>query len=255
MVSKINIFYPHLKCLLEVAEGINFSQLLISTINTEPAKMVLLFLSRRSIKSAYAFILLDKRGYGEDVYPILRSILENTINIKFIYSQNECDLWAERYIEYQNVLSKKTANNYLKHGEKDNLISFIREKCSELDQEISSLKSKYGSNFGDYPYTWSGKTIRQMARDCKMEYYYDVIYNFWSDFCHGNIRSSNGYMESINNQIKFIERKTHVHDREYCALFDFIYKTVEIVNDKANLNLSKTLESIKSEFVKAAKYS
>jgi len=240
---------------LFVDDALRLSDALISRYReVEPAadnaQLVMIFLITKSRVSAKAALQLLKNGFRLDAQCVLRAIFETILNMTFIMQQDNPNHWAERYVEFQIVSSLSYAKKAIKHGKNAELVEKAIERKGECEKELSELKEKYGKDFGEYPHTWHGRKIKEVAKDCKMETHYDIVYSIWSDFVHTSIQSSRNYTEEINGEIRVFERLDYKCDAELASLYEFLMITNERLNKEFKLGAIDKIEALNKRFVK-----
>ncbi len=147
-------------------------------------------------------IELIKKGYGVDAMIIVRSMLNNLINCKWIMSSKQ-KTKAKNFIKYNFVLRKRfldIAKEYPK--QKSHFLKILTE-----EKEIISSYKKVEELFTKDINKWSGISIKRMAKEANLGWDYDFIYNLASSLEHSDITSLNQHIESIDDANKLFRFK------------------------------------------------
>lgn len=234
--------YPLLSRLQELSEK------LVLTLN-EPTcekEVLLLFAITKSNKTLNAVMLLCRNGFGEDAAILSRSLFELTLNIEYIFSQED-DYLAKRFFAY-DWIERKEMHDYLKttpsfdpSKEKLNLIDNIEEEAKKA-QEIYKFK-KYGG--------WSDKTTREMAIFCNCLNIYSTAYRLQCSLSHPNPRSSNHFFKETKDGLTLDAGPSNNFIKEsLVSTFTAFFEIVNRVNIYFEKEFEKDIHEIGDEFKK-----
>lgn len=155
-----------------------------------PQKKIFLFFLTRGIKSFNAIELLCRNGYGQDSATLLRSLLENLISIRYILCDPAAaDKKTYRFVNYKWVIFKR----FLSEDKAADERNLIIDKYEAYKKENNIISDKA-------LLTWSGKTVKDMAKAVDKELYeeYDAVFRFCSRFSHPSIVGDKEYINYEN---------------------------------------------------------
>lgn len=203
--------------LFEFSDEINhFTSSLLNEFNNRRIKLfdlpayqrIFLFIVTRSIKTYASILVLCKAGYGQDVSTLLRSLLENLVTAKYIiHDPSTADEKARRFVAYKWVIFKRqlpeqekmfrTANSEQKNE--------LYEKKQKIQKKVDEFKVNFQITSDKALITWSGKSIRDMAKkvDHKLLDEYEKTFRLCSRFSHPSILGDNEYLIQDNNNLIF----------------------------------------------------
>lgn len=150
----------------------------------------------KTVTTFYAISALCDIGYGQDAIVLVRTMLENLINYRYI--NQEPEERGQLFIEFDYIKAKKRLRTYS---------VLFPEK--EIDPEkIKVIEENYFSVIDNYPKSkscflqWSGKNNADMAKACDLENLYLMIYPLASSFAHGGSDSTIDYIQKGHRGFK-----------------------------------------------------
>ncbi|MFA5038824.1 MAG: DUF5677 domain-containing protein [Candidatus Omnitrophota bacterium] len=216
--------------ILRLLEAFNQKGLRLSQV--APHKRILLLFFTRAIKTFNAIRFLCEAGYGQDVSILLRSFLENLISTKYILSDPlSADQKAARFVGYKWVMLKRQRAEKPQSGltqEQGEEADFINKQFAEFKQKNNIISDKA-------LLTWSGRSIRDMARfsDQKLLDEYDKNFRTCSRFSHPSILGDDAYVQDAGDILKFspLPSSSGVEGPlrsaiDYMEEFSLLFKTV-----------------------------
>lgn len=163
----------------------------------------LLYLAIQVANLHEAIELLASRGFGREAGILLRSMFEATVNVMWI--AQDPDVRLDRYAAYRYYAAEqyRDLGERLPHREEQPLEQRRQyEKESEqARQEANKVKEQYGFRKGTY---WSGKPLKEMAKEVGWLHRYEALYKIYSDIIHSNIGSSQDFVSSNESGAIFI---------------------------------------------------
>lgn len=169
---------------------------------------ILLFILTRSIKTYSSIIILCKLGYGQDVATLLRGLLENLITAEYIlHNPKTANQLAERFVAYKWVIFKRTLpeqEKEVKTESKNKKQEFYKRKALVL-KNVEDFKKKFSVTSDRALLTWSGKTVRDMARGVSSDLLadYELTFRQCSKFSHPSILGDQEYMIQDDKSLIF----------------------------------------------------
>lgn len=203
--------------LFDFSDDINrFTSSLLNDFNNRKIRLfdlpayqrIFLFIVTRSIKTFASILVLCKAGYGQDVSTLLRSLLENLITAKFIiHDPATADEKARRFVAYKWVIFKRQLPEQEKMTktapaeQKNELI----ERKIKIQKKVDEFKKNFHIISDKALITWSGKSIRDMAKkvDHKLLDEYEKTFRLCSRFSHPSILGDNEYLIQDDKNLIF----------------------------------------------------
>jgi hypothetical protein len=155
-------------------------------------RLVVFFVSK-SATSFFAVEKLWRDGLGADAQVLVRTILENAVNLYYIH-QSPQDR-AERFLGYEHMEAYK---------------ELMALKCTGQTSGISpQVEAEIVANYSTYRdvykgrATWSGRNLEEMARACDLGKHYDIVYRYTSGFAHGSPKSTLSYISLSGDTLTF----------------------------------------------------
>lgn len=231
-------------------------------------KRIFLFFLTRALKTYSAICLLCKEGYGQDVSTLLRSLLENLISLKYIiHDPSQADNLAARFVGYKWVIFRRhlpEQERSMRSESQEERDRFYARKELIL-KNVNDFKKKYNIISDKALLTWSGKTVKDMAKmvDEKLMKEYEITFRLCSKFSHPSIISDKEYMISDEESIVFSTLPSFIgvvqnlisavrYTLEFLSIFNQLY---DLKNDEKLRGLEKTFEELcalpkyQSEFI------
>jgi len=183
----------------------------------------LLYLAVQVVNLHEAIELLASRGFGREAGILIRSMFEATVNVMWIAQDPEQRLdrfaayryfAAEQYRDLRGRLPRQTKQSLEERKQ-------YELEGEQIRQESQKAKDQYGFR---REALWSGKPLKEMARDVGWLSRYEAIYKIYSDVSHANIGSSQDFVSGDSTGAVFIQRKAQfahcnpVMREAYCCL-------------------------------------
>ena len=165
----------------------------------KPHQRIFLFILTRSLKTYASIITLCKNGYGQDAATLLRSLLENLITAGYILKDKKtADEKAARFVAYKWIIFKRQ----LPEQEKNlpqmtaHQKQIFMERKKKILEQYEAFKKKFRLRSDQALLTWSGKTVKDMAREIskKLLEEYETTFRLCSRFSHPSILGDQEYM-------------------------------------------------------------
>ncbi len=171
-----------------------FNSKKITLFELSPHKRIFLFFFTRSLKTYLAVCELCRLGFGQDVFSLLRNLLENLISMKYIlHEASLADKKTVRFVEYKWVIFTR----YLEAGSRSAASDPLVRKRDVILEKYKEYKTKYGISSDRALLTWSGKSVRDMAKKVsnKLLEEYETTFRFCSRFSHPSIVGDKEYID------------------------------------------------------------
>lgn len=170
---------------------------------------IFLFILTRSIKTYSSILILCRSGFGQDVATLMRSLLENLITARYIIEGEEksADRLAKRFVAYKWVIFKRQLPEQelaARNGTEQEKNDFLQRKNLVLGK-VAEFKEEFGITSDRALITWSGKSVRDMARKVSRDLLeeYEKTFRLCSRFSHPSILGDNEYLIQNDNQLTF----------------------------------------------------
>src|SRR5579859_3793374 len=137
-------------------------------------------------------------------YLIVRSLFEVDVTSHYITQQPTER--SQRYIEYEHVIRKNTLDAIERHRASTDSswreglqLLYSQEyapKKAQIDADFSRVRARFEDAKGKRITSWSGKSIRAMAKEVDHLEAYDIFYADLSSFAHVNVTVANRFLRS-----------------------------------------------------------
>ena len=184
-------------------------------------KRIFLFILTRAMKSFSAIEILCHKGYGQDVASLLRSLMESLITVRYIMiDPDNADELARRFVEYKWIIFRRTLAEEelaLRTGTEQQIKDFEEKKALILEN-VQTYKRTYGIRSDRALLTWSGKTLKDMARAISKELHheYEKTFRQCSRFSHPTILGDKEYMIQDDKSLSFSPQASGVGVETNC---------------------------------------
>jgi len=169
-----------------------------------------------------ALELLASREYGSEAGIILRAMFEAVVNLLWISKDPEIRL--RRYTAYQIFDSQKyrdmTAKAKTTSNFTDTEIEQIETDFKRLYQDAQKIGQEFGFRRGKH---WSGKGLKEMAREIGWSERYDYLYNIYSDITHSNILSLRDYVAINSSGSMQVDIQPQIEHSKACLSEAYLY--------------------------------
>ncbi|HDP69994.1 MAG TPA: hypothetical protein ENN38_04195 [Actinobacteria bacterium] len=237
----------------------------LSEIKFEPSttfeKITILFFAK-SRKTYWAISTLAGRGFGEDAGILLRSLLENLIDLYWI--SIEPKERSKRFLDfasftYREGFKKLEEDKLHKHrGEQVSLQ--IKEEvlrdCQKIDARILKSFQKYRK--------WAPMGRREMAKEIdrtltnykkihkdEFLFLYDKAYWLLSNTAHLNPFALDDFIKPAGNKLILREQPSKRHIANWLILsFHIFLRIVDKINDVHKIGAEEKIQDLESRFAK-----
>jgi len=198
-----------------------------------------------------ALELLASRECGSEAGIVLRAMFEAVVNLLWISKDPEIRL--KRYTAYQLFDSQKyrdmTAKRKTTSNFTDTEIEQIETDFKRLYQDAQKIGQEFGFKKGKH---WSGKGLKEMAKEIGWSERYDYLYKIYSDITHSNILSLRDYVTVDSSGSMRVNIQPQIEHCKACLSEAYVYLVtafgfldvfldlnMEAVVDKAFLRIPK----------------
>jgi len=137
----------------------------------------------RALRKMKATKCLCWEGLSDDAAELARGMIEILFNLLLITKSGNPEKQAELYLNYFHIVREKLIKTLRKYPV---FLGPIDAKKAEIAEQIKTSAELHRK---DYPKKddWSGMTIKDKAKELRMEKLYDILYSRFSEISHGNI--------------------------------------------------------------------
>jgi len=209
-------------------------------------KFVFFHMMLKAMKSLKAMYELLQLGCVEDAIIILRSIQEILINMLYIQKDpfQRSRLYAEYdfYVRWRRYeLSKEIypAESIAPPEDQPDALSILKREYDRIEKNYRR------------PYSWSGKSILDMARDVQRDKIYELTYAKHSDYVHSNPNSASRYVQEHGDGL-IVDMDPKSEGDFIPEMVDACVHTVEIAklfNQAFNAGFKNDIEELEKEFM------
>ncbi len=230
-----------------------FNERGLSLGDLTPSQRIFLFFWVRAVKTYSSISLLCAKGYGQDVATLLRSLLENMIAIKFILNNPKtADSLAVRFVEYKWIIFKRylpEEEQRIKKASYEIKEKFYK-KSRAISEKVEEFKKKYQIVSDKALITWSGHSIRDMAKMAGHELLeeYDYTFRLCSRFAHSSILGDKDYVHKEEDVLilSSVPSSVGVFDNLKNAI-KYLVEFLMIFNNFYSLDHMQFIDQLKSD--------
>jgi|GEM_PF-2016593 len=238
----------------DLLEDINRQE--IKLFDLPAHKRIFLFILTRAIKTFAAIEVLCRNGYGQDVAALVRSLMESLITAQYIVHKPEmADDLARRFVEYKWILFRRSLAEEelaVREAQETKRIEFMEKKNLVL-RHVDEFRKKYNVISDKGLLTWSGKTLKDMARDVSKELMreYESTFRQCSRFSHPTILGDSEYIIQDDKTLTFSPAPATVGiEINYRSALHFYVELLTMVERLFSLNRSDKISELRTQFKK-----
>lgn len=198
----------------------------------------------KSIATVRAAVTVGSAGHGREMGVMVRSALESLVNATFI-AKEDSDARAKRWVEYGIFLRARLLRkqpNLSKTEEHQKARDIIIAQAAPLEPLFP--------NAGFWASGLGKGSLRDLAVDVHMEWYYDYVYWSGSQDTHGSAVSVEGYMGQSADGTPLYKlglSSDHMHG-ELSVCCDILIRVLELFNRALQLGLDTVVEELVGEY-------
>jgi hypothetical protein len=202
------------------------------------------------------------RGYGEDAIILVRSLLENLINLAYIVKPQQEKEREERAELFESWLI--IDYNRFKKGLKE--CSSLKTQLRQILQKIDLNDVRYNkakslfdkecerlekNNYKTNKWSWSGLSLKWMAEEVGLlDLYYNVVYWEYSQIVHPHPGCIDSYIKRLpDGNLNICDTPgSGLVESALASSFDCYRQILRLINDIFSINLSDKLTEIENEW-------
>lgn len=215
---------------------------------------IFLFILTRIKKTYSSILILCEGGFGQDVSMLLRSLLEHFVALKYIlHEKDKANDLAVRFVDYKWVIFRRqlpAQEKNLANASQEEKDQFAQKKKMVIER-TEEFKKKYRIISDRALMTWSGKTVRDMARQVDRELLseYETTFQLCSRFSHPSILGDNEYLVYDDKYLIFSPLPSVIGVYENLSngikiMLDFLY----LVNDVFDFQQESQLKEFERRY-------
>jgi hypothetical protein len=198
----------------------------------------------KAIATVRAAVTVGAAGHAREMGVLVRSALESLINAAFI-AKDHSELRAKRWAEYGFVIKAKLLK-------KQPHLSETAEHVRVREQIMAKAKSleKDFPNSSFWASGLSKGSLRDLAVDVQMEWYYDFVYWSGSQATHGSAVSVDSYVGLAADETPIYKLGLSIdHLRgELSVCCDILVRVLALLNEVLKLDLDKLVNELSAEY-------
>lgn len=200
----------------------------------------------KSVATVRAAITVGAAGHAREMAVLVRSALESLINAAFI-AKEDSELRAKRWAEYGVVIKAKVLKKLPELSAAGTAEQ--AEQSERIIAEAKRLERKY-PNASFWASGLSKGSLRDLAVDVGLEWYYDTVYWSGSQATHGSAVSVESYvgLAADETPIYNIGLSTHHLRGEVAVCCDILVRTLELYGEVLKLDVDKFIFELKGEY-------
>ncbi|MDO8886819.1 DUF5677 domain-containing protein [Candidatus Oleimmundimicrobium sp.] len=221
-------------------------------------RITILFFAK-SRKTYWATRTLSIKGFGEDAGTLLRSLLENLIDLYWM-SLDPQDR-SKRFLDFASFMYREALKKLENDGHQDVLVPLeIKEEILNNYQKIDERTLK---SFQKYR-KWSPKNRREMAKEIdkalvgdessrknEFLFLYDKAYWLLSNAAHPNPINSDDFIVPVKGKLTLRAQPSKGHIATWLALsFHIFLKIIAKFNEIHELGEEQKIQNLKNKFIK-----
>lgn len=231
-----------------------FNKRRIRLFDLSAGRRIFLFILTRSIKTYSSIIILCREGCGQDAAALLRGLLENLITAEYIlYDPHHANDLASRFVAYKWIIFKRSLGEQekaLAAASMEKKKEFNRHKA-EVMRHVEEFKKKFDVTSDRALVTWSGKTVRDMAKHVSPQLLaeYDETFRQCSKFSHPSILGDNEYMIRENKNLVFSPQPSGIGVVVNLRLaVRYFLDLAELVNEQLDLHSDRRIARVREAY-------
>ncbi|TGE35852.1 hypothetical protein E4K67_22295 [Desulfosporosinus fructosivorans] len=181
---------------------------------------VTMFMLAKFYKTLLAFRLLIVSGFEEDASILLRTLLENLINLVYISEKPQDRI--KLFIEFDHIIRKRILDRFERNYPEEVIDDNVR---NSILQNYELVKDNYKPKT-----SWRRMDIMtNNLEDTQAKYWYDIVYSIESSYVHSNVRSS----------LKLIQK---LDGKKVVKVGQFPFKATDIISKSIELTRGMLLQ-------------
>lgn len=215
------------------------------------AEKIIFFMGRLSVEDFHEVFLLAANGYGFGSMKILRGLYERVVTMAYIsINQDEATRFLEYYYIHRGRLMHHAESffgnleDYIGTAEvAEAKADFIKYQDRFMQTKCKKCKTK------TVMYSWSKLDLASMAKKTGLDTLYFPGYYYPTLQAHATTASVMYRLKSSVKPISFDEgAQPDAADRPLIVAHNLIIRLVDIQNEFFNLNLTKELELLSTDY-------
>jgi hypothetical protein len=183
-------------------------------------------------------------GHAREIAVLVRSALESLITAMFI-ARDDSSTRADRWVRHAVIIKARLLK---KEPDISKTPEHVKARA-EIEAEAQKMESDY-----PHPLFWAsglGKgSLRDLAIDVGMEWYYDVVYWSGSQATHGSAISVEGYVGTAGDGTPIFKLELsgdHLRG-EIAVCCDILIRALALMNGVLKLELDKLCSELEAKY-------
>lgn len=180
--AKYKSFFDEVESLFRESENLTDEVKGIDSIELTKERIVFSLIFTRCQKLVVSILKLCSEGHGEDAGILVRTLFENSVQIRYINNHRLCD----RFLAYFWVSVKTFYDHLEEHALSQKVVKDkeYQKWKYRVDENYKSVESKFRSKKGKIASRWIDKSLKEMAADLGEKGAYELVMGYHSSFTH-----------------------------------------------------------------------
>lgn len=222
---------------------------LIRFIPTPPQnnlkKIIATFGMAKGIKTHRSMVYLCKEGYGQDAAQLGRNLIELTVTMAFIFNK-DTNKRIKQYLSHYAIVMDKYSEE-VKAAVAEGAKTFPNYPSQEtIDEHLKEALTWERKGMG-----WSNISLKDMAKEVGVYFFYNPVYRSQSNLTHSNSSSFVDYLWGKDNYrtFDFLSSDKWVLEALVLALACYLI-LIEVCGGQLQIGMEKKLEEYKERYKK-----
>lgn len=217
------------------------------------SKVIIVFLAK-NLHRLQSIRLLCKRGLAKDALPLIRSMFEELVDLKYMAADKSR---VQDYIDYDTHTRYKLGKILEQYGGEGIDWPRLKKRNAELEQEWKKIESRYtykSKDGKDRPFPrWTRDNVRQLSESVGLGSMYGYLYGHISSYGHSNPMSADEFVQGKQGDNVVVEvGASEAFVPQVLATSSGMYlDMLRVANEERHMNLDNLIEPVEAALRKA----
>lgn len=206
------------------------------------SKTLIIFLAK-NLHRLQSVLILCKHGFAKDATPLLRSMFEELVDLRYMQADKKR---IEDYFNYDTYIRLKLGKTLLAHGGNNVDRQRVEARNRELEKEWNKVKDKFTDRNGKIHNRWTCKSVAVVSAEVGLGEAYHIYFRYLSNYLHSSPISANDYVlgREGNNVVIGIGASPQLVREVLSTASTLFVDMLSIVNDEYKMKLDDELKSL-----------
>ena len=198
--------------------------------------------------------LLCKKGLAKDALPLIRSMFEELVDLKYMAADKSR---VQNYIDYDTHTRYKLGKILEQYGGEGVDWPRLKKRNPELEREWKKIEHRYTYKSKDgknrpFP-RWTRDSVRQLSESVGLGSMYGYLYGHISNYAHSNPMSADEFVQGKEGDNVVVEvGASEAFVPQVLATSSGMYlDMLRVANEERKMNLDKIIEPVEIALRKA----